>query len=101
MVQLVKNLPAMQDTWVQSLDWEDPLEKRTYTQSSKYSGLENSIDCIDHGVAKCQTRLSDFHFHTLSTVAPALGSTGIYENLLDMGKLLTTKYPPSIDFCRL
>ena len=25
--QLVKNLPAMQETWVQSLDWEDPLEK--------------------------------------------------------------------------
>ena len=26
-VQLVKNPPAMQETWVQSLDWEDPLEK--------------------------------------------------------------------------
>ena len=25
--QMVKNLPAMQETWVQSLDWEDPLEK--------------------------------------------------------------------------
>ena len=25
--QLVKNLPAMQETWVQSLGWEDPLEK--------------------------------------------------------------------------
>ena len=25
--QLVKNLPAMQKTWVQSLGWEDPLEK--------------------------------------------------------------------------
>ena len=27
MAQLVKNLPAMQETWVQSLGWEDPLEK--------------------------------------------------------------------------
>ena len=27
MAQLVKNLPAMRETWVQSLDWEDPLEK--------------------------------------------------------------------------
>ena len=27
----------------------------------QYSGLENSIDCIVHGVAKSQTRLSDFH----------------------------------------
>ena len=29
----------------------------------QYSGLENSMDCIVHGVAKSQTRLSDFHFH--------------------------------------
>ena len=27
--QLVKNLPAMQETWVRSLGWEDPLEKQT------------------------------------------------------------------------
>ena len=33
-VQLVKNLPAMQETWVLSLSWEDPLEKGTATHSS-------------------------------------------------------------------
>ena len=32
--QLVKNLPAMQETWVQTLDWEDPLEKGKTTHSS-------------------------------------------------------------------
>ena len=32
--QLVKNLPAMRETWVLSLDWEDPLEKRKATHSS-------------------------------------------------------------------
>ena len=32
--QLVKNLPAMWETWVQSLDWEDPLEKGMATHSS-------------------------------------------------------------------
>ena len=32
--QLVMNLPAMQETWVQSLSWEDPREKRTATYSS-------------------------------------------------------------------
>ena len=32
--QLVKNPPAMQETWVQSLGWEDPLEKGTDTHSS-------------------------------------------------------------------
>ena len=34
MAQLVKNLPAMQETWVQSLAWEDPLEKETTTHSN-------------------------------------------------------------------
>ena len=33
-VQVVKNLPAMQDTWVQSVGWEDPLEKGMTTHSS-------------------------------------------------------------------
>ena len=32
--QLVKNLPVMQETWVRSLGWEDPLEKGTATHSS-------------------------------------------------------------------
>jgi len=32
--QVVKNLPAMQETWVQSLGWEDPLEKGMATHSS-------------------------------------------------------------------
>ena len=34
MAQLVKNLPAMQETWVQSLGWEDPLKKEMATHSS-------------------------------------------------------------------
>ena len=34
MAQLVKNLPAMQETWVQSLAWEDPVEKGEATHSS-------------------------------------------------------------------
>ena len=32
--QLVKNLPAMQETWVQYLGWENPLEKGKATYSS-------------------------------------------------------------------
>ena len=32
--QLVKNLPAMQETWVRTLGWEDPLEKGMATHSS-------------------------------------------------------------------
>ena len=34
MAQLAKNPPAMWETWVQSLGWEDPLEKGTATHSS-------------------------------------------------------------------
>ena len=34
LAQLVKNLPATQETWVQSLGWEDPLEEGMATHSS-------------------------------------------------------------------
>ena len=34
MTQMVKNLPAIQEAWVQSLSWEDPLEKEMATHSS-------------------------------------------------------------------
>ena len=64
---MIKNLPAMQDTWVQSLGWEDPLEQEMVTHSC-YSCLENAMDreawqVTVHGVTKSQTRPSDFHFH--------------------------------------
>ena len=36
-----------------------PGEGKGYTR--QYSGLENFVDCIVHGVAKSQTQLSDFH----------------------------------------
>ena len=32
--QLVKNLPVMQETWIRSLGWEDPLEKGTAIHSN-------------------------------------------------------------------
>ena len=42
--QLVKNPPAMRETWVRSLGWEDPLEKGGKGYPLQYSGLENSMD---------------------------------------------------------
>ena len=45
--QLVKNLPAMQETWVQFLGWKDPLEKGKATHSSI---LAWRIPCVVHGV---------------------------------------------------
>ena len=58
--QLVKSPPAMWETWAGSLGWEEPLEKGKATQL-QYSGLENSMDCIGHGVSKSQIQLSNFH----------------------------------------
>ena len=65
LARMVKNLPAMRETQVRSLGWEDPLEKGMATHSSC---LENSMDreawqAAIHGVTKSQTRLSDFHFN--------------------------------------
>ena len=63
MAQTVKDLPAMQKTWVWSLGWEDPGEGNGYTL--QYSCLENSMDkgaqwATVLGVTKSQIRLSDF-----------------------------------------
>ena len=49
---MVKNLPAMQETLVQSLGQEDPLEKGMATHSSI---LAWRILWTDHGVAKSRT----------------------------------------------
>ena len=53
---VVKNPPAMQETWGQSLGQEDPLEKEMGTHSSILA-MENSMDrgawwAIAHGVSK-------------------------------------------------
>ena len=57
--QLVKNSLAMQETWVRSLSWEDPLEKGKDTHSSTLAWRISWT--IVHGVAESQTQLSDFH----------------------------------------
>ena len=51
--ELVKNLPEMQETWVRSLGWENPVEKGKVTHSS----------ILAWRIAKSRTRLSDFHFY--------------------------------------
>ena len=63
--QLAKNPFTMPETWIQSLGWEDPLEKVTNGYPLQYCGLKNSMDCRVHGVAKSQIWLSNFHFHSL------------------------------------
>ena len=57
--QLVKNPPAMQETWglIPELG-RSPGEGKGYPL--QHSGLENSLDCIVHRVAKSWTQLSNF-----------------------------------------
>ena len=49
MAQLVKSLPAMQETWVRSLGWKDPLEKGKSTHSvfwpREFHGPYSPWDC--------------------------------------------------------
>ena len=59
--QLVKNMPAMQETWVQFLGWEDSLEKGKATDPSILAWrIPRTL-----GVTMSQTRLSlsNFYFH--------------------------------------
>ena len=65
---MVKNLPALQETWVQSLGWEDPLEESMGTHSNILTWRipmdREAWQATVHGVAKSWTQLSDFHFFT-------------------------------------
>ena len=60
---MLKSLPAMQDTWVQSLGWEDPLEEDMVTHSSilawSITMNRGAWQATVHGVTKSQPQLSD------------------------------------------
>ena len=54
--QLVKNPPAMWETWILSLSWEDPLEKGTATHSNilagEFHGLYSPLSCKELDTAE-------------------------------------------------
>ena len=62
-VSVVKKLPAMQETQVRSLGWEDPLEKEVATHSSilawRIPWTEEPGRATVHGVPKSRTGLDD------------------------------------------
>ena len=64
MVQRVKHLLAMWETWVLSLGWEDPLEKEWQPTliflPGKSHGRRSPVQSTVYGVAKSWTRLSNF-----------------------------------------
>ena len=59
MAHTVKNLPAMRETWVQSLGWEDPVEEGMVTNSSILSWRiptdRGAWQAMVHGVAESDT----------------------------------------------
>ena len=61
----MKNPPAMQETWVRSLGWEDPLKKGMATHSSILAWRipmdRGALWAADHGVTKNRTQLCDNH----------------------------------------
>ena len=77
MAHIVKNPPAMWNTWVQFLGWENSLEKGI-SYPLQYSGLDTSMDrgawqVTVHGVVKGQTRMSNFDFQLAGQLVEALG----------------------------
>ena len=65
--QTVKNLPAMRETWVRSLGWEDPLEEGMATPSSILAWRipvdSGAWRATVHGVTNSWTQLSDSAQH--------------------------------------
>ena len=62
--QTLKNPPAMWETWLQSLGWEDPLEEGMATHSSVFAWRipwTDSLEGYGHWVAKRQTRRATKH----------------------------------------
>ena len=63
LAQMVKNLPAMRETWAQSLGWEDPLEEGKATHSTIFAWRipidRGAWRATVHGIAKSQTQLSN------------------------------------------
>ena len=75
---MVKNPPAMWETWVLSLGWEDPQQKGKATHSSI---LAWRSPWTVLGVTKNRTRLSDFHFHVVKDPSAKASDRGLTPGL--------------------
>ena len=106
---MVKNLPAVPESWVQ-LGQRDPLEKGTTTHSSSLAWKIPWMEELGHEVAKSRTQLSDFtftfHFHALekemathsSVLAwriPGTGEPDRKSTRLNSSHRLTSRMPSS------
>ena len=81
--QLLKNLPAMQETWVRSVGWEDSPGEEGKSYPLQHSGLENSTDCLVYRVTKSQkdtTEKLSLHFKEFEK--PRLDSQNTFHKYL-------------------
>ena len=67
--QLVKNLPAMRETWFGPWTGKIPWRRERLATPVFWPG----VFCIVHGVAKSWTQLRDFHFHLRLSWSPSVG----------------------------
>ena len=99
MAQLVKNPPAMQETWVQSLGWEAPLEEGMATHSSILAWRipmdRGAWRAIVLGVEESQTRLSDQAQHSTAQVPSDGEKVEIVAEFIFLG----SKIPADGDCC--
>ena len=69
LAQMIKNPPAMWETWVRSLGWDDPLEEGMTTHSSilawKILMDKEAWQATVHGVTKSRTQLNDKAEHSI------------------------------------
>ena len=103
MAQRLKNLPAMWETWVQSLGWEDPLEKEMATHSSilawripwteEPDGLQSTgSQRVGHDWA---TSLSLSHGYTTNffSLSPSLWISAVQEIIVAKGRMFLPRDP--------
>ena len=94
---MIKTLPAMQETWVQSLGWEDPLEKETATLSSilawEMQWTEEPGRLQTMRLQKSQTQLSNYN---TSLDCSACGDPSVWFLLWISLCFLQTRYTLSL-----
>ena len=121
--QSIKNPPAMLETWISSLDWENPLEEGMATHSSTYAWRipmdREAWQAAVHGITKSRTWLSNSSTHTQylvsriqfssfssgitfskkSSLYPQVGFNILFQSILCILFSLTLTFDLSVCFC--
>ena len=105
--QTVKHLPAMQDTWVQSLGWEDPLEEEMATHPStlawKIPWRRSVVGYSPWGRKELDTT-ERLHFHFFLSPSPAVSTKPFSMSASPLlsspaNRFTSTVFPDSICVC--